>query len=413
MNFQVTLRNASKLGVVLTALATLTLAGCFGGGGSSSSTPSSATSSSATTQSNINLSVLKVSSGALQPSFNANTLAYSMNVPYSTSNVKITGIAADSNATVTYAPGQSSSINVGTNTLTATVTASNGTTKKYLVTIYREAQVAATAQQFSVLSTATANGINYSPVVYTPGHFGKAGANCMMAAAQQRAGSVAAGSAPVYVYCEQSDGSWSEVSALLFGSTPTINTNYPAVADFNGDGIDDVVFVEFWDGQMTQSGQTLAYMSNSQGIYTKTALDSAYGITAPSSAQNFAVNGAVYALASGDVNSDGNLDVITSTSIVYLGDGKGNFTRGIISQPSKFTIPWSSALVVCTGDLLGNGIQDIVIGGAQVGNDSTNFKVNRVLELDSNLNIVQEVDLPPPYWNVKYNAQDATNVQAC
>ena len=139
----------------------------------------------------------------------------------------------------------------------------------------------------------------------------------MMVTSEMRQGSVAWGSAPVYVYCLRPGGSLKEVSAQLFGSTPMINTNYAAVGDFNGDGIDDVVFIEFWDGQLTQ-GDTISYMSNPNGTYTRSVLPSAYGISVPAGTavdgvgSSGVISNIVYGITAVDVNNDGCLDVVAT-----------------------------------------------------------------------------------------------------
>ena len=264
------------------------------------------------------------------------------------------------------------------------------------------------------MSTAPGGQITYSPITYIPGHFGNANASCMMAVSERRVGSTATGDAPVYVYCQQPDGSYKEVSAQLFGSTPYINNNYPAVGDFTGDGIDSVVFVEFEDAASQQTGQTVAYMSNGDGTYTMKTLPSAYTVSIPAGVTVFGANSAVYAVTAADITNSGCLDVVTSTDIVYLGDCHGNFTQSYIKDSASAPIYWSAFLTVCNGgDLFGDGHQDLVEGGATAGNNPAILQMNRVIEVDSGLNVVKEVDLPAPYWNVKYNSQNATNVQVC
>ena len=87
---------------------------------------------------NANLKSLKPSAGTLTPAFNANTTAYSIKVPYTTTSLSLSAVAAQSGAKVSV--DGSNSLKVGNNTQVITVTAPNGTTKKYTVTITRLAQ---------------------------------------------------------------------------------------------------------------------------------------------------------------------------------------------------------------------------------------------------------------------------------
>ena len=91
-----------------------------------------------TESSNAELSGLTVSTGTLSPAFSAGTTAYNVSVPNATSSITITGTTADNHATLSANSGIAQDLNVGTNTITITVTAQDGTTtKKYVVTVTR------------------------------------------------------------------------------------------------------------------------------------------------------------------------------------------------------------------------------------------------------------------------------------
>ncbi|MGL5019078.1 MAG: cadherin-like beta sandwich domain-containing protein, partial [Luteolibacter sp.] len=100
----------------------------------------------ATASDDANLSALTLSSAVLAPTFNANTAAYSANVPNATASIMVTPTVAQAGATVkvnsvTVASGSASAplaLNVGSNTITVLVTAQNGTTtKSYTLTVTR------------------------------------------------------------------------------------------------------------------------------------------------------------------------------------------------------------------------------------------------------------------------------------
>lgn len=95
--------------------------------------------------SNANLSQLAISAGALSPAFSEDTLDYSLSVPSTTTSTTVTATVADETASVQVngqpvGSGQASppiNLNVGTNQIVILVTAQNGTTKTYSITVER------------------------------------------------------------------------------------------------------------------------------------------------------------------------------------------------------------------------------------------------------------------------------------
>ncbi|MGG1552449.1 S-layer homology domain-containing protein [Paenibacillus ferrarius] len=98
-----------------------------------------------TASDNADLSSLALSSGTLSPAFAADIGSYSSSVPYAISSVTVKPSADDSHATITVngkpaASGQTGSainLNVGNNVISIVVTAENGETKTYTVTVTR------------------------------------------------------------------------------------------------------------------------------------------------------------------------------------------------------------------------------------------------------------------------------------
>ncbi|WP_428233128.1 FG-GAP-like repeat-containing protein [Flavobacterium sp.] len=97
------------------------------------------------TSNNTNLSVLTTNTGALDPNFDATTTAYTVKVPNAANTITLTPTKADDNATilvngVAVASGSASgtiNLSEGSNTITVVVTAQNGTSKIYTLTIKR------------------------------------------------------------------------------------------------------------------------------------------------------------------------------------------------------------------------------------------------------------------------------------
>jgi hypothetical protein len=96
--------------------------------------------------SNTDLSTLSISDGTLSPSFASVTAVYAANVSNATTSITVTPTKADVNAAITVngtpvLSGSASTtiaLNIGSNAITTEVTAQNGATKKYTLTVTRE-----------------------------------------------------------------------------------------------------------------------------------------------------------------------------------------------------------------------------------------------------------------------------------
>ena len=86
--------------------------------------------------SNADLSGLTSSNGTITPSFDKDTLDYSLTVPYEVETANFTPVVAESHATYTITGNDN--LVVGTNTASIIVRAENGTLKTYTVTITRQ-----------------------------------------------------------------------------------------------------------------------------------------------------------------------------------------------------------------------------------------------------------------------------------
>lgn len=132
------------------------------------------------------------------------------------------------------------------------------------------------------------------------------------------------------------------------------NSNSVAVADFNKDGIVDIV-----TGGTVASG---SFPFTSTGGFSTLVGNGTGGFRAAVLSSN-AQFGSATSVATGDFNQDGNLDVISTGGIfgvtasdvfVALGDGTGKFT------PGTNLIVGSSPQSIVTGDVNGDGLVDAV-----------------------------------------------------
>jgi gliding motility-associated-like protein len=110
---------------------------------------------------NADLSALALNNGILAPSFVSGTIAYTASVINSVSSLTVTPVSADNTSTITVNgtavtsgnASQTISLNVGSNTITTVVTASDRSTiKTYTVTVTREASSNANLLALSISS---------------------------------------------------------------------------------------------------------------------------------------------------------------------------------------------------------------------------------------------------------------------
>lgn len=121
----------------------------------------SATSSS----SDATLSGLSLSAGALSPSFSAATNNYSASVNFDVSSVTVTPVVNESHATVTVngssvasgSASQAIALNVGSNTISVVVSAQDGTTRGYSISVTRAEAPPASANSSSTVAANSTN----------------------------------------------------------------------------------------------------------------------------------------------------------------------------------------------------------------------------------------------------------------
>lgn len=101
---------------------------------------------------NASLSGLSCGSYALSPSFSAGTTEYSVTVPYDVSRLPLDYSAADGGANVSVSGNQ---LSVGVNTVVLTVTAANGATRRYTISVTRQPDPTATLSSDADLADLT------------------------------------------------------------------------------------------------------------------------------------------------------------------------------------------------------------------------------------------------------------------
>ncbi len=98
------------------------------------------------------LKALSLSAGTLSPAFSAATTSYTASVANTVRSVTVTATANDDNASVAQSPANPVALRVGTNRITVTVTAEDGTTGAYTVTVTRDAPGVSSDAKLGALS---------------------------------------------------------------------------------------------------------------------------------------------------------------------------------------------------------------------------------------------------------------------
>lgn len=184
--------------------------------------------------------------------------------------------------------------------------------------------------------------------------------------------------APVKIYKLNPAGGGSDVTTQIIGSNVKASTHVPLVADFNGDGIDDIFLPGFYDTPVGV-GQSYAFISQRGSTHRQVILP-----------QNTWSHDATVV----DIDNDGDIDVINSLGQVWVNDGHGNFT--FKPQSYIYNTLWMSGSGVCTGDFNNSGRNQIVITDLSVTGLKEPISDTAIFELDQNLNASVRHILPPP-----------------
>jgi len=183
----------------------------------------------------------------------------------------------------------------------------------------------------------------------------------------------------VKIYRLTSTGA-TDATVDVLGANFSLSVNYPQVADFNHDGIDDIFFAGFTDGTgSSQSNQSVAFMSRAGQSHLRVDVP---GLTWS--------HGSTVA----DINNDGWLDVANQYGDFWINNQANGFTY--MAHYSS----WSGSQAfrgsgLCSGDLDGSGTQSFVVVDVST---ATAFKDTWIYKLDSNLQSYKVAELPIPYF---------------
>jgi hypothetical protein len=161
------------------------------------------------------------------------------------------------------------------------------------------------------------------------------------------------------------------------GDTKGLNSHRILKTDVNNDGLADFILLgvdERVQGDYT--GNFTVLIGKVNGTFDIKDL--------PNPNRLWFHNGSV-----GDLNGDGFVDVITQ-GLIWIGDGKGNFTNSNINLNSYFTTPDNSILVYEIADFDKDGWNDVYLGSAPIRNPNVVILNNKGVFNQSN----KKIELP-------------------
>lgn len=196
----------------------------------------------------------------------------------------------------------------------------------------------------------------------------------------------------VKIYKLNTDGSGEDATIDILGQEFNWSVNIPVVADFNGDGKDDIALMGFTDAPAYTDNASVVFLSQHNSHHIQVSLNDPgtwnHGVTA------------------GDIDVDGDIDIINSEGQVWKNDGSGSFT---FKNHSWTDSPgyWMHGAGVCIADFNGKGKPQILITDVYNESDLRPIQDTILYEVDASLNPVSEHRLPVPIMDRQTTVSDS------
>jgi hypothetical protein len=261
-----------------------------------------------------------------------------------------------------------------------------------------------------ILKIAVPAGLTYSATI-APGKFDSANGKYVVVSGiyigPNEFASTPNPDAPLRILKIDSNGSDTDVTANIIGTNATTPGNV-VIADFNGDGIDDIVSLYFKDfpvadkpGSAGFRGDGAIFLSRAGQTHVRRTL------TGPSWTHGTTVS---------DINGDGSLDFINSHGQKWLNDGHGNFTfhdhSWYLNTHNGF---WMHGSGVCVGDFNNTGKKQVVITDLSINALTGPISDTVIFELDAALRPIASHSLPVPVLdrNTSATAKEVSHDVQC
>ena len=179
----------------------------------------------------------------------------------------------------------------------------------------------------------------------------------------------------IFWYRNKGDGTFSDQKIIISSIS---DTRAITIADFNGDGMDDLLIATYLEDQ-------LGWMPNQGGGNFGEIIE-------------IDPEGDGYSTFASDIDNDGDVDLIigkTFNIFIYENDGSGSFTKK--TQELDFQITWD----VATADIDSDGDQDILVGDSVDDefdifiNDGTGYFENTesITSIEGIVNCIKATDM--------------------
>ena len=183
----------------------------------------------------------------------------------------------------------------------------------------------------------------------------------------------------VKIFKINSSGTGTDVTNSILGGSFSTSVNWPIVADFNNDGIDDIFFGGFTDAPSFNQNPSTVFLSRPGQSHEKIV---------------FADQSWVHSSLAVDLNGDGRLDILGNLGDLWLNQGAGNFTHSNLTWAGG---PFAGGGGLCAGDFNNTGRKQIVFPDAY--DQQTQQNGTFIFDVDTNLNITKLGAMPTPYFD--------------
>jgi len=175
--------------------------------------------------------------------------------------------------------------------------------------------------------------------------------------------------ARIYVFYQNTNGTLTETTTDVLPSNTYSGSQHIFIADFDGDGRNDIFFPAFDDGAGQPVANSVFFWNNSGMFVRQDLTDQVYA------------HGACY----DDIDRDGDLDLLVSSGGVYVNQGSRNFSiRANILSNNFFS--------TCSITHNNNNTISILLGD---NNQVAGFS-SEIVTFDSNLNFISQTGIALP-----------------